>query len=92
MKTVKIPITHKLRVRPKDFEACAKGRKNFLIQKNKRDFKTGDNIVLMEFTGSTYTGREITGEITYITDHEQKEGHVVFSFRKWSITSEKRRV
>ncbi|WP_404997450.1 DUF3850 domain-containing protein [Enterococcus faecalis] len=74
-------MTHKLKIDIKYFKAILSGKKNFEIRNNDRDFKVGDTVVLQEITNDRiYTGREVTGIITYITDFEQKDGFVVFSF------------
>ena len=53
--------------------------KNFEIRLNDRDYHVGDLVVLKEFDGGQYTGRELEPKvITYITSFEQKEGYVVF--------------
>ena len=41
-------------------------------------------MILNELQGDkkTYTGRYFKGVITYVTDYAQKDGYVVFSFRK----------
>lgn len=75
-------VTHKLKILPEYFEAVIKGLKTFEIRKNDRDYKVGDKIVLREYNGRKYTGREVLAHIRYITDYEQKEGYVVFSFKK----------
>ena len=73
--------THKLKTLPEYFEAVLSGKKTFEIRENTdRDFRCGDKIVLREFTGERYTGREAKAAINYITDFEQKEGFIVFGF------------
>lgn len=88
-KTVKVKGSHNLKMTPEFFEAVKKGKKTFEIRLNDRDYKIGDRIILKEYQSKKYTGREIIGQITYITDYEQKEGYIVFSFKKISITSRK---
>ena len=79
---------HYLKILPEYYSAVDSGAKTFEIRKNDRGFKVGDIITLEEF-GNTevadgclegYTGSSVTGVITFITDYEQKEGYVVFSF------------
>lgn len=86
---VKIPQTHKLKILPKYFKAVARGTKHFEIRKNDRDYNVGDQIELKEHDGEIYTGNVIKGEITFVTDFEQREGYIVFSFRKWAIVNSK---
>ncbi|OSH10472.1 hypothetical protein EFDM72_1867 [Enterococcus faecalis] len=38
----------------------------------------------IESTSRNYTGRELKVKIVYITDYEQKDGFVVFGFKKAS--------
>lgn len=74
-----------LKVYPKFFKALWCGDKTFEIRLNDRNLEERDEICLQEnFDGSHdgYTGREIDGVITYLTDYEQKKGYVVFSFRE----------
>jgi hypothetical protein len=84
-----IQSRHNLKILPEYFQAIAKGIKTFEIRKNDRNYQIGDQITLMEHNGRNYTGREIIGSITYITDYEQKEGYIVFGFRKWSINTQR---
>jgi hypothetical protein len=86
---VELKQNHNLKILPQYFEAVAKGLKTFEIVFNDRDYKIGDRIILMEFDGNTYTGREVAAEITFMTNYEQKPGYIVFSFRKYSVTNRK---
>ena len=72
---------------PEFFQVAWVDKKPFEIRKNDRDFKIYDEIALQEFDpkcieGAEYTGREIEGVITYITDYEQKSGYVVFAYEQ----------
>lgn len=73
--------THVLKIVPQFFEEVRNGNKRFEIRKNDRDFHAGDYIILNEWTENRFTGRQIAGRITFITDFEQKEGYVVFCFK-----------
>lgn len=73
---------HNLKILPVFFRAVADGTKTFEIRKNDRKFNVGDLIKLREYDGY-YTGRFIFGKITFITNYEQKEGYVVFSFTRF---------
>ena len=70
---VKIPQTHKLKIRPKYFQAAAIGIKHFEIRKNYRDYKVGDQIELKEHDGSIFTGNNIKGEICYNSPANKKK-------------------
>lgn len=74
-------ITHSLKILPQYFQAVTNGSKTFEIRKNDRDFKVGDFIVLREWNGKEFTGGEITKQITYITNYEQKDGFVVMGIK-----------
>lgn len=66
-----------------NFKAIWCGDKTFEIRKNDRNFQERDEIVLQENENGShdgYTGREVSGFITYLTTYEQKKGYVVFSF------------
>ncbi|MGU3458566.1 MULTISPECIES: DUF3850 domain-containing protein [Bacillus cereus group] len=76
-------MLHNLKINTVFFEPVLKRIKTFEIRKNDRDFHVGDTINLNEWDNERkeYTGRSIAIEILYITDFEQKEGYVVFSFK-----------
>lgn len=57
---------HKLKILPEFFEAVNDGRKTFELRENDRGYKTGDILILQEFDGEDYTGREISREVLYI--------------------------
>lgn len=81
-------MRHTLKTWPEYFRALWCGDKTFEIRKNDRVFQERDEVVLQEWEpfmgkeGGEYTGREIEGFITYLTDFHQKDGFVVFSFRE----------
>lgn len=76
-------MTHKLKIDEEYFDAVENGLKNFEIRYNDRNFEVGDTIILREITkNKEFTGREIKGRITYLSEFEQKEGYVVFSFKR----------
>ncbi|MBO0451158.1 DUF3850 domain-containing protein [Candidatus Enterococcus murrayae] len=76
-------MTHKLKISEEYYIAVENKEKKFEIRFNDRNFQVGDRILLQEITeNKDYTGREISGVITYITKYEQKEGFVVFGFKQ----------
>jgi len=86
-------MKHELRTWPEFFQAAWVGDKNFEIRKNDRHFQERDEIVLQEWNPKMedacgdhekYTGREIEGIITYLTDWNQKDDMIVFSWRETS--------
>lgn len=76
-------MVHDLKILPAYFEAVKRGIKNFEIRNNSdRGFQKGDVVVLKEIDERMigYTGRELTVEITYVTNYMQQEQMVVFGF------------
>lgn len=74
---------HELKIEKKYFEDVLSGIKKFEIRYNDRNFKVGDTFVLKEIdTNKIYTGRSFQGEITYITNFEQKDNYIVFGFKR----------
>jgi hypothetical protein len=77
-------MKHELKMLTKFFKIAWAGDKPFEIRYNDRNFEERDEIVLFEYelTADDYTGREIHGTIDYITDYEQKDNYVVFSYHE----------
>lgn len=75
---------HNLKSLPEVFKQIEYGLKNFEIRKNDEDFKVGDQVFLHEWDQDKkdYTGKCAIRYISYITDHEQKDGYVVFGISK----------
>lgn len=76
-------IDTKLKIEKQYFRQVAMDNKMFEIRENRdRDFKVGQYVLLEEIDPSgELTGEAILVKITYVTDYEQKEGYVVFSFQ-----------
>ncbi|PGQ52656.1 DUF3850 domain-containing protein [Bacillus cereus] len=76
-------MLHNLKINKEFFSPVVEQIKTFEIRRNDRGFQVGDKIVLNEWDNKNkeYTGEKVNGEITYITDYEQKENYVVFSFK-----------
>lgn len=76
-------MEHNLKIANEYFEAVNEGLKTFEIRNNDRNFKVEDIVNLEEIDeNKEYTGRKVTGKITYITNYAQMSGYVVFSFIK----------
>lgn len=75
--------THKIKIAPSYFAEVLTGRKTFEVRQNDRNYKNGDIVILQEYDTNrhTYTGREITKQITYILDSPEycKDGFIIFS-------------
>lgn len=72
---------HDLKIETPYFEAILQGKKTFEIRFNDRGYNAGDTVVFKEIHDfhKGYTGREICSDIGYVSNHQQKEGFVVFS-------------
>lgn len=72
---------HNLKILPEYFNIAVSGRKTFEIRKNDRGFKSWDTVTLQEYDpeSETYSGREFSAQIGYVTAYEQQPGYVVFS-------------
>ena len=75
-------MRHELKLNKIYFEKALNGKKPFEIRYNDRDYKVGDEIVLKEWDDG-YTGREISGKITYILNSAfvgLARGYVAFTY------------
>lgn len=61
-------MVHELKIVPEYFEEVFRENKNFEIRKNDRDFNVGDYLLLKEFDGVDYTGRQIFRKVGYILE------------------------
>lgn len=80
------PKIHNLKTWPAPYSSLVDGTKTFEIRKDDRGYRVGDMLVLMEWIPpeeiyqdgeGCYTGRVMMRRVTYKTDWEQKDGHVV---------------
>ena len=75
------------KILPKDFEAVIRGEKTFEIRKDEDDIQVGDAIILKEWDGEKYTGRETGRNISYVLrnvpEYGLSEGYCIMS---WEIT------
>lgn len=77
-------MIHYLKTWPQYFEEVYRGKKNFELRKNDRNFQFGDILVLHEWSAETeqYTGREITKKVGYILEGGSlglEEGFVIMA-------------
>ncbi|MGL6186115.1 MAG: DUF3850 domain-containing protein [Clostridium chrysemydis] len=61
-------MEHELKILPKYFEDVLDEVKTFELRKDDRNFQIGEGILLREFDGEKYTGRDIGVEIVYKLD------------------------
>lgn len=54
------------KVFPEYFAAILAGKKSYELRLNDFDIAEGDTLLLKEWTGSEYTGREIAKRVTYV--------------------------
>lgn len=64
----------KQKISPSCFADIMYGIKTFEVCKNDNNAKVGDTLVLREWTGGEYTGREIEGRITYMLQDTKELG------------------
>ena len=78
-------MIHELKILPRWFEDVCYQKKSFEIRKNDRDFKVGDTLILKEWDGEKYTGREVKRTVSYIYygdgTYGLSEGYVVMAIR-----------
>ena len=76
-------VTHELKIDNIYFEDILNNSKKFEIRNNDRNFSVGDTVILKEIDSKrNYTDRELSVNIIYITDYEQKEGYIIFGFER----------
>ena len=79
---------HHLKTRVVFFDAILTNAKTFEIRYNDRDYKVGDELILMEWDDQNtlepghYTGREVQRRIAYMTDFQQRPGYVVLGLER----------
>lgn len=86
---------HKLKTVQPYFDDIWLNGKTFEVRKNDRDFKINDIVMLLEYDPNDktnpktcgYTGKCITGKITYILDDPKycKEGYIIFAFQRQEL-------
>lgn len=65
---------HELKILQKYYKHVLSGEKKFEIRKDDRDYDVGDIILLREWDGESYTGRQVYKRITYILRDAEKFG------------------
>ena len=59
-------MIHELKILPEYFDAVNCGKKNFEIRLNDRNYQEDDELILREWNGEEYTGRECHRWVGYI--------------------------
>ena len=54
------------KILPEYFEAILSGKKKYELRLGDFDIQEGDTLVLKEWDGKSYTGREVTKKVTYV--------------------------
>ena len=76
--------THELKILPEYYDAVALKTKTFEIRKNDRNFHVGDELILREWDGENYTGRELKRYVSYVLYDWQaglKDGYCIMSIK-----------
>lgn len=72
------------KILPKYFNEVIYDRKKFEIRKDKDGVQIGDAVILKEWDGEKYTGREISRDIVYILrdvpEYGLMTGYVIFGW------------
>lgn len=82
-----MPIIHELKILPEYFDPVVSRAKKFELRKDDRGFKVGDLVLLKEWDGSEYTGRQAgIFIITYILrdceEYGLKDGYCIIGFKE----------
>lgn len=59
-------MLHEMKLLSQYYEAVRDGNKTFELRKDDRNVKVGDELLLREWTGEYYTGRQVRVEVTYV--------------------------
>ena len=59
-------MIHELKILPEYFDAVCRREKTFEIRKNDRGYQVGDTLILREWDGEEFTGREVSRYVNYI--------------------------
>lgn len=74
----------KKKILPKYFDAVIHDKKKFEIRKDEDDLRIGDAVILKEWNGEKYTGREVGRNIVYILrdapEYGLMPGYVIFGW------------
>lgn len=72
------------KILPKYFDAVISGKKKFEIREDEDGLQIGDAVILKEWDGEKYTGREVGRNIVYILrdvpEYGLMPGYVIFGW------------
>lgn len=78
-------MKHDLKILPVYFQAVWDGRKTFELRKDDRDYKTGDVLVLKEWSEGKYTGSALCVKVTCVLrncpEYGLKEGYCIMGIK-----------
>ena len=78
-------MTHALKTITGFYDSVDKGEKNFEVRKNDRPFMVGDDLLLQQWNGEEYSGKELKRRIIYKLDGGQfgiEKGFVVLGIKE----------
>lgn len=82
---------HTLKIFPEYFDAIILGTKTFEIRKNDRDYQVGDELILKEWNGTKFTGKEVRRFVSYIyhgcREYGLSEGYCVLALKRTRPTA-----
>ena len=72
------------KILPEYFEAVIRDEKKFEIRRDEDNIQVGDAIILKEWDGEKFTGREVGRNITYVlrnvSEYGLKDGYCIMSW------------
>lgn len=81
----KTGVYHCIKINSIYFTAVLSGDKRFELRKNDRDYREGDTVLLYEWNGKEYTGRNVMVRISYVLENCEeyglKDGYCIFGWR-----------
>jgi len=70
-------MLHNIKILPEFFGLVVLGIKTFEVRRNDRGYRAGDQLVLEEWDGARYTGRQCSRWVAYVSSYAQQDGYVV---------------
>ena len=77
-------MVHEMKILPQYYEDVSSGIKTFELRKDDRNVQAGDILLLKEWTGAEYTGKELRVGVTYVLrdcpQYGLAEGYCIIGF------------